>query len=72
MPVSLLDKGTTRFDGLPRGLREEIAAGRAHDRFAKERYFGAGDTVTGDKPQRLEEGKPEKGFWRKLRNWWSS
>jgi hypothetical protein len=60
----------------PRWSQDKIDAGRAHDRFAKERYFGTADAATDnvarDKPGRLEGGKAERGFWRKLRNWWSS
>ena len=57
-----------------RWSKDEIDAGRAHDQFAKERYFGMADAATDneprDEPGRLEGGKAERGFWRKLRNWW--
>jgi hypothetical protein len=66
----------SRVRWAPRWSQGKIDAGRARDRFAKERYFGTADAaidnLASDKPGRLEEGKVDRGFWRKLRNWWSS
>lgn len=49
----------------------EIDSGRAHDRFAKKRYFYTDDTVTDgatrDTSGMVETGKVEPGFWRKLK-----
>jgi Family of unknown function (DUF6527) len=59
----------------PQWSQEEIDAGRTRDRFAKERHFATThtetDNVSKDKPARLEGDKTERGFWRKLRGWWS-
>lgn len=53
---------------------EDIAAGRAHDRFAKERYFGGATAATEgalkDTPVALETEKEKPGIWRKLKEWW--
>jgi Family of unknown function (DUF6527) len=54
--------------------REEIDAGRAHDRWAKARYFGNGEAGYGaagqkQKPEKLAQ--PEKGILRKLKKLWS-
>lgn len=57
-----------------RWSQDEIDSGRAHDRFAKARYFGPADSTTdsvaSDKSGRMEKGKAEKGFWQKLKKWW--
>lgn len=48
---------------------EEIAAGRAHDQYAKGRYFddsGAAASVT------VEVAKKKPGIWEKLTQWWRS
>jgi hypothetical protein len=54
---------------------DQIDRGRAHDRFAKERYFGAAgaatDTTTGDDAGKPEIGKQAWSFWRALKKWWS-
>lgn len=58
----------------PRWSREKIAAGRARDRFLKERYFETADTVTGDNTQENLESlnsKATTSFWRKLIKWLS-
>jgi len=54
----------------PRWSQDKIGAGRAHDRFAKERYFGTADAAT-DSLKKVG-GKTERGFWWRLRKWWSS
>jgi Family of unknown function (DUF6527) len=55
--------------------KDEIDAGRTHDRVAKGRYFGTADTaidtVTKYNSRRFGGSKAERGFWRKLRKWWS-
>lgn len=55
--------------------REEIAAGRAHDRFEKERYFdSAGRTTEGatrDTAGISESVKAELGWRQKFKKWWS-
>jgi hypothetical protein len=55
--------------------QEKIAAGRAYDRQAKERYFDAAKTATDgvpkDTPRTVETGKPEPGLRQKLKEWWS-
>ncbi len=56
--------------------QDKIDAGRAHDRWAKERYFNA-VTAADDlstptqKPETAEPAQAEKGFWRKLKKLWS-
>lgn len=54
---------------------EQIDRGRAYDRFAKERYFGAAGAAT-HTATRDDAGKPGIGkqawsFWRALKKWWS-
>jgi hypothetical protein len=50
---------------------EEIAAGRAHDRFAKERYFDAAGPAT-EGTTRDTPGIPESiKVWQKFKKWWS-
>ena len=55
--------------------REEIAAGRADDRFAKAGYFNAAGTATDratrDTPEISESVKAEPGLWQKFKKWWS-
>ena len=57
-----------------RWSKDKIDAGRAHDRFAKERYFDTADTATdgapGDVPGAVETGKVQPGFWQKVKKWW--
>jgi len=53
-----------------------IDANRAHDRWEKERYFSAGVSAADlskprQNPARLEPAQAEKGFWRKLKKFWS-
>jgi len=52
---------------------EEIAAGRAHDRFAKDRYFGtavtAADGASKAASGTVESGR-ERGLWQKFKKWW--
>jgi Family of unknown function (DUF6527) len=58
----------------PRWSQKQIDAGRARDRFAKQRYFGmpaAADAMAKDEPGKSEMEKVDNGFWRRLRNWWS-
>jgi hypothetical protein len=53
--------------------KDKIDAGRAHDRWAKEKYFDTYDTATGatkDTAGPLETGKWESGLWRKVKKWW--
>jgi uncharacterized protein DUF6527 len=60
----------------PRWSKDRIAAGRAYDQQAKERYFAAvaaaGDApLPSEKPPPAEAVQSEKGFWRKLkRKFW--
>jgi len=58
----------------PRWSKDDIAAGRAYDRFAKERYFDTSNTATDDAlddgPVAEEPDKVESAFWRKLKKWW--
>jgi Family of unknown function (DUF6527) len=53
---------------------EEIAAGRARDRFAKERYFDAAGAATEgapkDTPVTVEPAKEKPGIWQKIKKWW--
>jgi|SRR5271154_863253 len=53
---------------------EEIAAGRAHERFAKERYFDAAGAATEDAPKdtpvTVETAKEKPGIWQKVKKWW--
>src|ERR1017187_7219562 len=52
---------------------EEIAAGRAHERSAKDKYFGAADTPPIDATMDLQEVqavKTEPGFWQRVMEWW--
>jgi hypothetical protein len=46
-----------------RWSKDKINAARAHDRAAKERYFGTADTAA-------ESGKLEPGIWQKVKKWW--
>lgn len=59
-----------------RWSQERIAAGRAHDRRAKARYFGATDDTDDlpkpeEKPETVDAAPQEKGMLRKLKKWWS-
>lgn len=53
---------------------EEIAAGRAHDWFAKEGYFDtAGAATEGapkDTPVTVKTAKEKPGIWQKVKKWW--
>jgi hypothetical protein len=54
--------------------KEEIEAGRSHDRFAKETYFET-DRELNVSPHRKEPVDPnpgQPGAWTKLRNWFAS
>jgi hypothetical protein len=51
---------------------EDIEAGRAHDRRAKEKYFGAAAAAP-PPPVRVEvkAAPPKKGLWRRFLDFWS-
>lgn len=57
-----------------RWSKDKINAGRAHDRFVKERYFDTADTATDGAPKdtsgAAETGKVEPGIWQKVKKWW--
>jgi hypothetical protein len=57
-----------------RWSQDKINAGRAHDRFAKARYFDTGGTATDgvpeDTPGAMETGKGEPSVWQKVKKWW--
>jgi hypothetical protein len=58
-----------------RWSQEEIAAGRASNRQAKERYFNnaetaAADSLTKEKEDIVGASKAERCLWQKLREWW--
>ncbi len=70
----VIENGTVRWAN--RWSREQIHAGRAHDRLAKQRYFD-GRRVSSNgstRPMASELAKsntqPESGFWSKLKKWW--
>jgi hypothetical protein len=51
---------------------DKIDAGRAHDQWAKDRYFGVTDAaddlpIPAQKPEIVEPVEAKKGFWQKLR-----
>src|SRR5271169_6674408 len=50
---------------------EKVDSGRVRDRYAKQQYFdapnAATDRVSTDAPPRLESGRSERAFWRKLK-----
>jgi hypothetical protein len=50
--------------------QEEIDAGRAYDRRAKERYFGTANTAVGNIIMN-KLMKSRRSYWQKLREWWS-
>jgi hypothetical protein len=53
--------------------KDKIDVGRAHDRWAKEKYFDSYDTATGatkDTSVTLETDKRKPGLWRKIKKWW--
>lgn len=62
-----------------RWSQDEINAGRNHDRFAKEKYFGVDDSevetiaaqglTIAEEQNRVSDA--QRGFWWKLRKWWS-
>ena len=56
----------------PRWSQEQIIAGRAHDRFLKERYY---DTSANDSKQEckdtVESSKAKRSFWHKIIAWLS-
>ncbi|MGB8297681.1 MAG: DUF6527 family protein [Polyangia bacterium] len=53
---------------------EEIAAGRAHDRAAKDGYFNAVNEGTNgvekDSAGAVERARKKRRFWHKVRDWW--
>jgi hypothetical protein len=53
---------------------KEIAAGRAYDQFAKERYFDTNGAATkgalNDTPVTLETANEIRGLWQKVKKWW--
>jgi hypothetical protein len=51
--------------------QDEIDAGRGHDRRAKDNYFGTKELSPAAKVE-TQTAAPEKGLWRKVRNWWRS
>jgi hypothetical protein len=57
-----------------RWSRQEIAAARARDQFAKERYYDTRDTTTGRAPKdtsgTTESDNVELGLWQNVKNWW--
>ncbi|MGD0581236.1 MAG: DUF6527 family protein [Bryobacteraceae bacterium] len=59
----------------PRWSPKKVAAGRARDRAAKERYFDTADAATDSATEgnlrSLKRSKGEQGFWQKLKKWWS-
>ncbi len=59
----------------PQWSRKEIAAGRAHDQFAKKRYFdAAGTAIDGAMGNTLgisESVKAETSLGQKFKKWWS-
>lgn len=64
-----------RVQWAPQWSQEKVDAGRAHDRSAKERYFGisesADEGATRNTSSGAGSGKAERGLWRKLKKWWS-
>ena len=58
-----------------RWTQEQIAAGRAHDQFAKEGYFDTSSTVSADQTRDASEkeqtAKVGLGPWLQLKKWWS-
>ena len=54
--------------------KDKIDAGRAHDRFVKERYFASAGTAAGHASKHAsgaaETGKIKLGIWQKVKNWW--
>jgi hypothetical protein len=54
--------------------KDKVNAGRAHDRFAKEKYFGTADTGTHGAPKDISgaagTGEIELGIWQKVKKWW--
>src|SRR5437867_1858679 len=61
---------TVQMGSIP---KEEIAAGRAHDRLAKDKYFNtetptASDTMAS--ARRSGEGRSEERIWHRLKKWW--
>jgi hypothetical protein len=61
-----------RVEWAERMSRDEIEAGRVHDRAAKERYFGAVSEPM-QMPSELEvkEHSPKKSLWQRLLSFWS-
>jgi hypothetical protein len=57
-----------------RWSKREIDAGRARDRFAKERYFKTARSATeralADASGRREPEQVEQGFWQMVKEWW--
>ena len=55
--------------------REEIEAGRAHDRVAKQTYFdrrtSPSEGVRGAAGESSRETKSKERVWQRLRKWWS-
>lgn len=57
---------------VPRWSREQIAAGRTHDRFMKEKYFETADHAPDYMAEeKLERSQVKKSFWRKVVEWLS-
>lgn len=57
-----------------RWSRERIEAGRALDRWAKDRHFSSagGFSAAAAKAEIQKTCPPKQGFWEKLQKWWSS
>ncbi len=65
-----------RIKWASRWSQEDIEAGRIRDRDAKEEYFETTDTIaTGsaikDESGTSASGSEKRGFWCKLKKWWS-
>ena|SRR5271157_2932149 len=55
----------------PRWSKEKIKAGRTHDQFIKERYFKSTKSMRDKNSGESILDKAKKGFWQKLKKWWS-
>ena len=64
----------SRVRWAPRWSKREIDAGRARDRFAKERYFNIAHNATDDMlvraSGRTEPEQAEQGFWQMVKERW--
>lgn len=60
----------------PRWTQEEIRDGRAHDSFAKEKYFGSLKRPTAhdrtSSTERIGKTNSEINLWERLKKWWLS